>query len=314
MEPIDRFAERYLVQWDRTSTVRSTKRYVLTPEMAGESFFPPVMQPLCDAPAVVARGPEARRFVLVQSCYDFMNEIALLESDVVSRLSSSLAHRAHRVAMSEPVRHVALTVGVDEMYHSLAAREFIGQVRSVTGIVPVGLRQHSFLERAVDATLARFSDELHDDVRVIAVCIAENSITAEILGYAEGTTPDDPFHIVSEEHLVDERRHSGFFLHVLKHYWAGLDDAERDTVGLIVPAFVQEFLDTKVWGDTSMALLRATGLDASAAEQAFRDAFRPMPRCEFGHVRNVMRVLERSGILAHAPTREALADAKWIAA
>ena len=39
-----------------------------------------------------------------------------------------------------------------------------------------------------------------------------------------------------------------------------------------------------------------------------------MPRSQWGMTRNVVRLLERSGLLDHAPTRAALADTQWIAA
>lgn len=313
MDAIDRFAESYLAQWERAATVRSAKRYALTRDMTGENLFPARLQPLCDTPAVVALGPDARRFVLIQTCYRFMNEIALLETDVVGRLVCDLANRPHRVALSAPVRQVALTVAVDEAYHAFAAREFIAQVREATGIAPVEPQTQCGLELAVGATTQAVAEELHDDVRVVALCIAENSITAEIFGMTEETAPDNPFHIVSEEHLVDERRHSGYFQHVLKHYWAGLDEGEREAIGPIVPTFLEYFLGRDIWSAPAVAMLQAAGLEGSIAERTVRESVTPMPRSEWGMARNVMRLLERSGLLDHPPTREALARAKWIA-
>src|SRR6266540_739102 len=160
------------------------------------------LQPLCDTPAVAALGPEGRRYVLIQTCLRFMNETVLLETDVVARLAADLANRPHRVALSAPVGQVALTIAVDEAYHAFAAREFIGQIREVSGIEPVDPQTTCGLALALEATLRVTPETLRDDVRVAALCIAENSITAEILGMTEETPADNPFHIVPAEHLV----------------------------------------------------------------------------------------------------------------
>jgi rubrerythrin len=314
MDAIDRFAESYLAQWERASTVRSTKRYALTRDIAGEHLFPARLQPLCDAPAVAALGPEGRRYVLIQTCLRFMNETVLLETDVVARLAADLANRPHRVALSEPVRQVALTIAVDEAYHAFAAREFIGQIREVSGIEPVDPQTVCGLALALEATMRVTTEERRDDLRVAALCIAENSITAEILGMTEETPADNPFHIVAAEHLVDERRHSGYFQHVLKHYWAGLDEAAREALGAIVPIFLEHYLVTDIQTAPSVTMLRAAGVEAAAAERTVRDTLRPTVRSEHRMARNVMRLLDQSGLLAHPPTREALVRAEWIAA
>ncbi len=314
MDALDRFAESYLAQWERVSTVRSTKRYALTRDVAGEDLFPARLQPLCDTPAVAALGPEGRRYVLIQTCLRFMNETVLLETDVVARLAADLANRPHRVALSAPVGQVALTIAVDEAYHAFAAREFIGQIREVSGIEPVDPQTTCGLALALEATLRVTPETLRDDVRVAALCIAENSITAEILGMTEETPADNPFHIVSAEHLVDERRHSGYFRHVLKHYWAGLDEAVREALGAIVPVFLEHYLPTDIPSAPAVTMLQAAGVEAGAAECTVRDCFKPIARSEHRMARNVMRLLDQSGLLAHPPTREALTRAEWIAA
>src|SRR5207237_8684797 len=114
-----------------------------------------------------------------------------------------------RVALSEPVRQVALTIAVDEAYHAFAAREFITEVREATGIEPLEPQIVCGLEPAVEATTRAVAEDLGDDARLVALCIAENSITAEIFGMTEETLPDNPFHLVSAEHLVDGRATSG---------------------------------------------------------------------------------------------------------
>lgn len=313
MEPIDRFAESYLAQWERLATVRRAPRYALAPGTTADELFPERLQPLCLFPEVIALGPDARRFLLIQACYALMNEITLLEVDAVSRLATDVANRPHRVALSPAVRQVALTVAIDEAYHAFAAREFMAQVEAATALPPQGLLGRATLEAAIAGTLAVTADELRDDVSVVMLCIAENTVTAEIFGMTEDTPPDNPFHIVSAEHLVDERRHSGYFQRLLAHYWAGLDEPTREAVGAHVPGFMTRFLEGRDWVADSRALLGAAGAGAAIVD-AVMGQFATMPyrRSDHPMARNAVRFLERTGLLAQPSIHAALHREGWI--
>src|SRR5687768_7469708 len=133
------FADAYVAQWERVATIRSAKRYVVPEGVEPKSLYPAVLEPLFLHPEVAALSDEARQYIAVQACYQFMNNIALLETDVVGQLASDLANRPHRVPVSPSMRQAALTVTVDEAYHAFAAREYIEQVERVTGIEPLAL-------------------------------------------------------------------------------------------------------------------------------------------------------------------------------
>jgi hypothetical protein len=310
MDAFDRFATAYLAQWEQRATVRGKKRYALSGSPTDDDLFPAALQPLCQHPAV---GPEARRFILAQTLYWMQEEIALLEVDVVSRLASDVANRPHRVALPASVRQVALTVAVDEVYHAFAAREFAEQVEHATGIRPMDPPRKCGLDRALAAALAVTPRAMHDDVGLAVLCIAENSITSEIFGMVEGSEPGTAFHIVSEEHLVDERRHSAYFQHLLRHYWEGLGSEARDMLGRAVPAFLDEYLKPPGGEGGAGAMLRAAGLTGEQADAALGGLLaRPFALADHPLVRNIVRVLERSGLLAHEPIREALTQRGWI--
>jgi hypothetical protein len=101
---------------------------------------------------------------------------------------------------------------------------------------------------------------------------------------------------------------------VLKHYWAGLDEATREALGATVPIFLEHYLVTDRLTAPAVAMLRSAGIEADAAERTARDTFTPIVRSEHRMGRNIMRLLDQSGLLAHPPTREALVRAEWIAA
>lgn len=309
------FADAYVAQWERVATIRGAKRYVVPDGVAPETLYPAVLEPLCLHREVAALGAEARQFILVQACYELMNEIALLETDVVSQLASDLANRRHRVPLSAAVRQAALTVTVDEAYHAFAAREYMEQVQRVTGIAPQALRRHCHLAAVVPLVRKHLPSELHDDFHVMALCMAENSITAEVLGITQGTPPDNPFHIVSEEHLQDERRHSGFFQSLLKRYWAALDPDVQEALGAAVPVYLSVYLDLEPWIGPGTARLCGAGMKPDDAARVVQEIYgSPFPPDQNPMARNIVRMLERAGVLQHGPTRDGLLQAGWIPA
>ena len=308
MLALDRFAETYLAQWERLATVRSARRSVVPAGVGADGLFPEMLQSFCRDPAVVALGAEARRFILVQGCLFFCHEIALVETDVVSGLATALANRPQRVELSAPVRQVALTIAVDEAYHAFAAREFVEQVEQATGLRTIAPPDRCGLELALRAGHAETPREALDMFDVLTLCIAENTITADILGLKQETAPDNPFHVALEEHLVDERRHQGYFQLVLAHYWAGLDDDERRMVTPGLAAFVGRFItDTEPFRAHDATVLAAAGLPAAEARRIVDASYDGWPaELETGIARNIRRVLDRAGVLGHAPTAEAL--------
>jgi hypothetical protein len=309
------FAEAYVAQWERVATIRSAKRYVVPEGAAPASLYPAVLEPLFCHPEVAALSQQAREFIAVQACYQFMNNIALLETDVVGQLASDLANRPHRVPVSRAMRQAALTVTVDEAYHAFAAREYMEQVERVTGIAPLALSSDCHYASLVPRVRARVPAELHDDFHVMALCMAENSITAEVLGITQGTPPDNPFHIVTDEHLQDERRHAGFFQSLLKRYWAGLDADAHEALGAVLPAYFGTFLEIEPWMDPAIARLRGAGMKADDAARIARHVFGyEYPPAEHPMARNIIRMLERAGVLQHEPTRAGLVKAGWMSA
>jgi hypothetical protein len=162
--------------------------------------------------------------------------------------------------------------------------------------------------------LAQLPAELRDDFAVMALCMAENSITAEVLGITQDTPADNPFHIVSDEHLQDERRHAGFFQSVLRRYWAALDADVQESLGAVLPSYFGNFLDTEPWTDPAVARLRGAGMKADDAARVTQKVFGyAYPPAEHPMVRNIIRMLERAGVLQHAPTRAGLVKSGWIA-
>ena len=311
---LDRFAAAYVAQWETRSTVRTARRFQLTEAIAANDLYPQLMDPLTAHPRVAERGPDARRFLLTQAAYTFMEEIALLETDTVALLAASLAHRPHRVPLSPAVREAALTVSVDEAYHAFAASEFIHRATELTGIAPMApLTSPAQVGIAHAAARANLPAAVGDDWDIVALCIAENVVTHEVLGMTRDTPPTNAFHIACEEHLADETQHQAFFQRVLRHYWRELDATTREAIGEALPVFFHHFFgDATRFRTRSVAILRAVGLDEASAHEILAELFDPFPATQHPMARNAIRLLEKTGVLDHAPTGAALARDGWV--
>lgn len=309
------FSHRYKERWDRAATVRCAQRPA--PEAATENgdYFPELRQPLAIHPDVVALGAEARRFALVQSAYKYMNDVALTETEVVSRTAIAIANG--RVAANLPMefRQVALTVVVDESYHALVARDFIAAVEKATAIASLPLPSSTELSQAIDLAHGLLDPALHDDFDVMALCIAENTLTKEIVDLScAGGDLAQSFARVLKEHLADEAMHAAFFQRVLAQHWQDLPASRRDALAAVLPDFLLRYLSIGTQRRFDAAILAALGVAPAAAEKIVEDlhgGFVLGPRHPM--LRGIVSMFERAGILAHPPVRTALGGRGLIA-
>jgi len=301
------FIERYQDRWDRRATVRSRPRRRPRGEAASGDYYPVMRQPLTIHPEVTALGEQARTFALVQSVYKYMNDVALTETEVVSAAAIGIANGRLGPGLSEEMRQIALTVVVDEAYHALVARDFIIAVQASTGIVPLPPPADTELSRALSATLAELPVALHNDFRLLAVCIAENTLTQEIVELSREGELATAFVEALADHLADEAQHAVYFQKVLAAAWAELDEARRRPLGQALPDFIGRYLNIEIQSAYDAAILRALGLSQSRIEpllQEIHGGFVLGPSHPM--VANILRLLERTGVQGHEPTRRAL--------
>ncbi|HEX4045358.1 MAG TPA: diiron oxygenase, partial [Gammaproteobacteria bacterium] len=230
-------------QWDRFSSIRSRPRRHISMEI-NENYFPISRQPLCVHPIITALGEETMHFILTQSAYKFMYEIAMLETEMVNTAACRVANNRLPFDFPEAVRHDALTVIVDEAYHAFVAIDFMQQIEKKTGIKPIQMPHESPNSSAINLACANLPENLHDSFQLIAVCISEHTLTKELISVGEEGKALKSFSAIMADHVLDEGRHAMIFSDILAMFWQSFDKSTKEIIGSALPLFIKEYLNT----------------------------------------------------------------------
>lgn len=296
----------YMERWERKATVRSLQRRILPEVRENAYYFPQYRQPLSVHPLVQAKGEDMVRAVLLQSCYKYMEDIALTETEVVCRISTRIANGRMPYDFDPTVARVALTVMTDESYHAHVARDFTQQLAEITETPPIVHPRETELSVALEATQRHLPAELHEDFDLLAVAIAENTLTREIVDLRRDPQLDEAFMIALSDHLSDEAQHSGFFQHFLAELWPQLPEERRTMLGRALPGFLVGYLGVAVQRRFDAAMLTQLGLaprEVATIVDDSHDGFEIGPAHPM--LQNVVRLLKSAGILDHQETRSA---------
>ncbi len=260
---IEGFSLKYLQIWDKRSTVRHLERFQPTARDVASQIVPDNALPFSHSINDLNLSGEAVRWYAAMQCYRFMEEIALVESDVIVRLCNLLANRQHDWHLPFAARQVAMTIATDESYHALVAREFMENVQHLTGFKPNGLPGRCAVDVALEGVQSHVTESLWNDFQIIALCLAENAIVDELVGLARDTEPDNAFHCVLSEHMLDEGRHRKFFQQLLKFQWAALDPTARDSIARVLPTYLDLWLARDEPMEDALEDLEAVGASSS---------------------------------------------------
>ncbi|CAN5898282.1 diiron oxygenase [soil metagenome] len=318
---IGAYAEAYLDDWDRRATVRGQRRYRLTPDAIDKELYPESLLSILGHPAIVARGAETRRRIVVLAACAFQEAIAGIETDLVADLCSRLANEGAGVPVPGAVRQVALTIATDELYHAYVAREFATDIERLTGI-PAMASDGSRPPLYAAVTFVRDTAPagLRRSAETMALCIAEHFVTEELFGVAKDSAPDSPFHFMLREHLIDEGRHQAFFQHLMRHLWETSDDAARVGLGRLIPGFLAAFLDPEFYRRTDGHILDRLGFGLAERERIVGEtrmaAATPAAggKAALPAARHPFRLMRGAGILDHRPTHTLLIESGWLPA
>lgn len=318
---IDAYSGKYLLQWEARATVRRMPRYRLPDDMSRHDLFPANLVALLDHDAVVALGRDARREILMRTTCGFMESVASLEVDLIADLCGKLVKNGMGVPLPDSTRQVALSIATDEAYHAFVAREFLGDMKRLTGIVPLETTDEIDPIQAALAHLQRTAPPaIRAEAEAMALCFAENFVTEELFGLSRDTEPSDPFHFIIREHMMDEGRHQVFFQNLLSYLWTALDEERRTALGRLLPGFLDVLLTNPTHHlNQQIDLLGVFGFDRKRATEIIHESMNAKfgavipPKYDLIFARNSMNLIETARILDHAPTRAAMIEGGWIA-
>ena len=168
--------------WEAFSTIRSRPRRLLATSDADKgNFYPLARQPLCVHPEISKLGEEVKRYLLVQSAYKYIRDITVLETEIVNRATLTIVNNQLPVKFSHALRRDALTIIVDEAYHAYVAMDCLSQIEGHTGIMALDVDDRLSVAEAIERVRALLPPAMGASFELIAVCIAENTNTQDIL-------------------------------------------------------------------------------------------------------------------------------------
>lgn len=264
--------EIFSFDWENKATVRTKKRLVLEAGHKGY-FYPLSRQPLCLHPLIEELGTEAINFLLVQSFYKYLNDIAVIETQVVNQAILRVLNNSLPLFFSTDQKQQLYTIMVDEAYHAYVAYDAMNQIQKQTGIAPLPLPEKIEIELAIHAVKKTLDPIYHGIFDLIAVCLAENTLTKEIVTMLdhEETHPFFQQHI--KTHLADETRHSGLFFALLAYIWKSLNDEYKTAIAAVLPTFLSLYLGMTVQMEFDKRVLLQLGLSDDEASEAISDTY-----------------------------------------
>lgn len=297
--------------WERGSSIRTRPRRILSEEENTNYFFPLSRQPLCIHPIILNLGETARQFILTQSLYKFMMDIAILETEVVNSGALMIANSKLLIPFSEEIKQDALSVIIDEAYHAYVAIDFMKQVENKTKIYPVCLPESSAALIAIATIKKELAPSLQDIFELIAVCIGEHVLTYDLISIGKEANVNKTFSEVMADHVLDEGRHANIFKHVLKQVWAHLSVSEQDTVGSILPRYMRTYLDvnSNLQKDYDTKILLALNLNDAEIQQIIAETYVEYEKEPIAKTNpvifNLITLLEGCHVLDNVNTKQA---------
>jgi hypothetical protein len=287
--------------WEDNATVRTRpRREIRNDEL---NYYPIERQHLCTHPRISELGTEKVNYVLLQSLYKYLNDVIIFETEIVSKTAKDIAKERFPFDFPFPCRHDAMSVVVDENYHTYVAMDYINQAINSTGIVPIVLPDKIELSIAIPHTIQQLPEVYQAGMELIAVAISENTVTADIAAFSTSSVKRSLKGLMND-HLMDEGRHSTFWTKLVKLYWIGIDEDARIAIGSKIPVFLERYLTNQLQLEFDRRLVASLNLRADIEIEIIEDLVSSYPITnKHPMVSNIVSFLQRSGILDHAPTR-----------
>ena len=296
----------YSRSWFQKASVRDSSVIIFNAE-SELPFFPVEMLPMCHHPLIKDGAPAAKDYLLLQSCYKYLQEICITETDVVNPASLKIAYEEAPVKLDKQLHADAFSIITDEAFHSYVARTFMLQIEEHTGVAPLKLPRGNEVTKAIARIKSEISADMQDDFELVATCISENVFTDEIIEVSRMKDVNESFHKVMVDHARDEGRHAGYFIRVMRAYWEQASDIKKQALSMIIPKFIDYCFDGTHEAEFLRYALSEYGFSESEIQvliDANSDVMTQKNRD--ARLKNINKFLSLSGLLDHAPLVEAM--------
>ena len=327
LNEFDRFAQKYLVDWENKATVRSQKRSRLQKEAVPEIIFPFFIKPYLKYPEVKALTKEQLAPFYLQSFCDMLYGVAQFEVNFVTNQCGKLANEELGLPLSDSIKQVAIAIGTDEMYHAFVARELLADIKVLTGVTPTLSKPTVIVAESVSIKgeedkpklpalpppLEYFRSAVTPELEPIAeatlLCILENAVVDDFFELAKGSTNINPASTYNREHLHDEGRHKVFFQRLLKYIWTNISEEDRVILGKAIAGYFEKYFlgYTEKMLEFHKKSLERLGLSADSVQNIailVVSDNSEVPTYSKDHIKNPMRLMEFAGLTQHEPTQQ----------
>jgi hypothetical protein len=282
--------------WENRATVRTKPKLIFDPSQKGY-FFPRSHQPLSVHPFVEELGEDAIAYLLTQSFYKYVNDIAIIETRVVNQTILNVIHNTLDIEFTYEQKINLHTVMIDEAYHAYVVYDAMQQIQHQTGVKSLSLPSTIEIEYAINTIKHKLEPSYHSMFELIAVCLAENTLTKEIITMVDAEETHPFFQELISDHLADESRHAGIFFHVLHFIWARLSDAYRYNIGGVLPEFLNLYLSNKVQIAFDRNVLLHLGITSIKVDEAITDVYGDFQlTAHHPKLKNILTILQKAGV------------------
>jgi hypothetical protein len=328
LNEFDRFAQKYLLDWENKSTVRSQKRSRFQKSAVAGIVFPFFIKPYLKYPEVNTLTNEQLAPFYLQSLCDMLFGVAQFETNFVTDQCVKLANNELGLELSDSIKQAAIAIGTDEMYHAFAARELLADIKAFTGVTPTILKppvivaepvlvegeEDKSAQPATVPPLEYFKDAVTPELAPIAeatlLCIMENALVDDFFELAKESTNNNPVSVYNREHLHDEGRHKVFFQRLLKYIWTNISEEDRVILGKAVAGYFEKYFlgqDPKIMVTHHKKNLEKLGLSEDAAQNIATQVVSNSSKVSLyakDYIKNPMRLMEFAGLTQHEPTQQ----------
>lgn len=284
--------------WEKYSTVRTCPPRVYTPDLLSSRVFSKENNVLFSHPEVLVMSGKDQNYILTQSAYWYMAAIALIESEVINKIATKIANGRYKFDFLSTVKQAAWTIVIDEAYHAYVADDCILQIAKLTGIQPVLFPKTTQLAEAIRLTKDKIDKEHYSLFELIAICIAENTLTQDILLNSKVEGNNAFYQRVLKDHLLDEGRHSQYFKYILNFVWQNIDNSIQLYMIDIIISFLKEYLNVKIDKEVSSIILRQLDIPIATINTILDDCYLPPVINPTHHLlKNIMKLFNHCGML-----------------
>ena len=298
--------ESKLLQWESIASIRSRPRRIVK-EINDEckNYLPISKQPACAHPLVEKRGDEVKQYLLTQSLYKYMNDIANIETEMINDVAHKVYKNRYKIKFPFDIRLDALSIYIDECYHAFVACDYMNQVEEVTGIKQTALPEEMMLSKAIKLSFPKIPEEHREIFKLFCICLAEHVLTTDLITVGKAKGVHKSFFYIMHDHALDEKRHSKIFSFIFKETWQSLSEEEKNYIGPTLISFSNLYLDDEIEKNFLKQILKEKDFSEREITSIIEDTFVETSNESNIIVSQLYQLLDKADVLDHMATKEA---------